>query len=88
MHPDPLRPSETSRPIRIPGGCRRAGRSLADELSMRPLVAHCHMGLGKLFRRTGDRAKADEHLATATAMYREMDMGFWLEKAEAEVARS
>ena len=50
---------------------------------MRPLVAHCHLGLGKLYRRTGDRAKAAEHLTTATTMYREMDMGFWLEKAEA-----
>ena len=50
---------------------------------MRPLVAHCHLGLGKLYRRTGDHAKAEEHLTTATAMYREMDMGFWLEKAEA-----
>jgi hypothetical protein len=25
---------------------------------------------------------AHEHLVTATAMYREMDMQFWLEKAE------
>ena len=50
---------------------------------MRPLVAHCHLGLGKLYRRTGKRAKAQEHLTTATTMYREMDMGFWLEKAEA-----
>ena len=50
---------------------------------MRPLVAHCHLGLGKLYRRTGDRAKAQEHLTTATTMYREMGMSFWLEKADA-----
>jgi hypothetical protein len=50
---------------------------------MRPLVAHCHLGLGKLYRRTGDHARAQEHLTTATAMYREMAMGFWIEKAEA-----
>jgi hypothetical protein len=50
-----------------------------------PLVAHCHLGLGRLYRRTGDRPKATEHLATATAMYREMEMGFWLENAEAEM---
>jgi tetratricopeptide (TPR) repeat protein len=55
---------------------------LATDLGMRPLVAHCHLGLGKLYRRTGDRAKAEEHLTTATAMYREMDMRFWLEKAD------
>jgi len=51
---------------------------------MRPLAAHCHLGLGKLSRRIGDRAKGDQHLATAITMYREMDMGFWLEQAEAE----
>jgi hypothetical protein len=55
----------------------------ADELEMRPLAAHCHLDLGKLFHRTGDRAKAAEHLTIATTMYREMDMGFWLEKTEA-----
>jgi tetratricopeptide (TPR) repeat protein len=55
---------------------------LASELGMRPLVAHCHLGLGKLYGRTGDSAKAHEHLTTATSMYREMGMNFWLEKAE------
>ena len=54
----------------------------ADELGMRPLAAHCHLGLGQLYRRMGDRAKAQERLATAATMYREMGMGFWLEKAE------
>jgi class 3 adenylate cyclase/tetratricopeptide (TPR) repeat protein len=57
---------------------------LASELSMRPLVAHCHLGLGKLYRRTGDGQQAHEHLTTATTMYREMDMRFWLEQAEAD----
>ena len=61
-----------------------AAMTLATELGMRPLVAHCHLGLGTLYRRTGDAAKAQEHLTTATTMYREMGMGFWLEKAEAE----
>ena len=50
---------------------------------MRPLVAHCHLGLGKLYRRTGKREQAQEHLTTATTMYREMDMRFWLEQVEA-----
>ena len=52
---------------------------------MRPLVAHCHLGLGKLYRRTGDGAKAEEHLTTARAMYREMDMGFYLAQADTEL---
>ncbi len=52
---------------------------------MRPLVAHCHLGLGKLYRRTDKREQAQEHLTTATTMYREMGMTYWLEKAEAEM---
>ncbi len=57
---------------------------LAAELGMRPLVAHCHRGLGKLYRRTGKWQEAQGQLATATTMYREMEMQFWLEQAEAE----
>jgi len=56
------------------------------KIGIRPLVAHCHLGLGKLYRRTGQRGKAQEHLTTATTMYREMGMTYWLETAEAEVA--
>jgi hypothetical protein len=59
--------------------------ALAAELGMRPLVAHCHLGLGKLYRRTGKRQEAQEHLTTATTMYGEMHMRFWLEQAEAEM---
>jgi tetratricopeptide (TPR) repeat protein len=59
--------------------------ALAETLEMRPLVARCHLGLGKLYRRTGQREKAREDLTTATAMFREMDMGFWLQQAEAEM---
>jgi Tetratricopeptide repeat len=61
-----------------------AALSLASELEMQPLVAHCHLGLGKLYLRTGKREQAREHLATATPMYREMGMTYWLEQAEAE----
>jgi hypothetical protein len=49
---------------------------------MHPLIAHCHLGLGKLDRRTGNNQQAQEHLTTATAMYREMGMTYWLEQAE------
>jgi tetratricopeptide (TPR) repeat protein len=63
----------------------RKALALAEPRSMRPLVAHCHLGLGKLYRRTGKREQAQEHLTTATTMYREMGMRFWLEQAEAEM---
>jgi len=52
---------------------------------MAPLGAHCHLGLGKLYWRTDPRERAQDHLTTATTMYREMGMTYWLEKAEAEI---
>jgi class 3 adenylate cyclase/tetratricopeptide (TPR) repeat protein len=59
--------------------------TLAEELGMRPLLAHCHLGLGRLYRRTGKQQQAKEHIVTATAMMREMEMGLWLERAEGEL---
>ena len=58
--------------------------TLAEPRGMRPLVAHCHLGLGKLYWRTGKREQGRERLIAATTMYREMGMRFWLEQAEAE----
>jgi len=63
----------------------RRGLALAAELHMRPLVAHCHLGLGKLYRCTSKRQEAQAHLGTATTLYREMDMGSWLDQAEVEL---
>jgi class 3 adenylate cyclase/tetratricopeptide (TPR) repeat protein len=61
--------------------------TLAGSLGMRPLVAHCHLGLGKLYRRAGRHPTAGESLATAATLYREMDMRFWLSEAEAAAAQ-
>jgi hypothetical protein len=49
---------------------------------MRPLGAYCHLGLGKVYRRTGKPQQAHEHFTTATTMYRDMAMTYWLEQAE------
>jgi tetratricopeptide (TPR) repeat protein len=65
----------------------RKALALAEPRGMRPLAAHCHLGLGKLYRRTYKRDASHEHLATATTMYREMDMRFYLEQAEAEMKK-
>jgi hypothetical protein len=54
-------------------------------LGLHPLLAHCHLSLGALHRRTGKREQAREHLTTATTMYCEMGMTYWLEKSEAEL---
>ena len=51
---------------------------------MSPLVAHCRLGLGRLYRRAGKHDQARGHLATAASMYRAMGMRFWLELAELE----
>jgi class 3 adenylate cyclase/tetratricopeptide (TPR) repeat protein len=59
--------------------------TFAAELGMRPLVAHCALGVGRLYRCAGKREPATEHLTTATGMYRDMGMTYWLEKAEAEM---
>jgi class 3 adenylate cyclase/tetratricopeptide (TPR) repeat protein len=65
-------------------GYYRDAVSLADALELHLLRAHCHLGLGKLYRRTGKREQAQEHLTTATTMYREMEMPFWLGEAKAD----
>jgi hypothetical protein len=57
--------------------------ALAEELGMRPLVAHCHHGLGRLYGQTGLGEQARAELATAIALYRAMEMTFWLPQAEA-----
>jgi len=59
----------------------------ADELGMRPLAAHCHLGLGSLYQRVGYHAQGEAELATAAEMYRAMAMTFWLEKVEAALAQ-
>ena len=71
--------------VETAAGRYRDAMNLASEIGMCPLVAHCHFGLGKLDRRAGKRQEAQEHFTTATTMYREMDMRFWLEKAGAEM---
>jgi tetratricopeptide (TPR) repeat protein len=61
--------------------------TLADALGMRPLQAHCHLGLGKLYAAAGQREQARSALSTAVQMYRSMDMTFWLPQAEATLAQ-
>jgi tetratricopeptide (TPR) repeat protein len=66
--------------------CQQA-LALAEELGMRPLQAHCHRGLGTLYAKTGRKEQARTELFTAIAMYRAMDMTFWLPQAEATLAQ-
>jgi len=59
--------------------------SLASQLGMRPLVAHCHFGLGKLYCRADNREQARQQLSTAAALFREMGMTYWLDQAAVEI---
>jgi predicted ATPase len=61
--------------------------ALAAELGMRPLQAHCHLGLGTLYATTGQREPARAALAVASALYRDMEMTFWLSAAEAALTQ-
>ena len=60
--------------------------TLADELGMRPLQAHCHLGLGTLYVKTDRRDEAHAELSAAIELYRAMEMTFWLPEAERALA--
>jgi tetratricopeptide (TPR) repeat protein len=57
--------------------------ALAEQLGMRPLQAHCRLGLGTLYAKVGRPEPARAELSAAIAQYRAMDMTFWLPQAEA-----
>jgi DNA-binding SARP family transcriptional activator len=65
----------------------RRALALAAELGMRPLVAHCQLGLGTLYRRTDRRPQAVEHVSAATVMFGELGMAWWRGEADRERAR-
>jgi tetratricopeptide (TPR) repeat protein len=66
----------------------RRALELAEARAMRPLIAHCHLGLGRLARSARRALEAKEHLATASAMYRAMEMEYWSGRAEEETGRA
>jgi Flp pilus assembly protein TadD len=66
----------------------RQALALTGELGMRPLQAHCHRSLGKLYATIGRRAEARAELSTAIELYRAMEMTFWLPEAEAVLAQA
>ena len=56
----------------------RKALALAEELGMRPLQAHCHRGLGRMYAALGPPRAAATAAAAARELYRAMDMTFWL----------
>ena len=65
----------------------RQALALAEELGMRPLVAHCHRDLGTLYAATSQREQARSELSAAIVQYRTMEMTFWLPQAEAALVQ-
>jgi class 3 adenylate cyclase/tetratricopeptide (TPR) repeat protein len=65
----------------------RQALTLAEELGMRPLQAHCHLGLGTLYAKTGHREQACGQLSTAMELYKAMEMTFWLPEVEGVLAQ-
>jgi hypothetical protein len=63
----------------------REALALAVELGMRPEIARCRVSLARLHQRRGEATVADEHLAAAVALYRELGATFWAERAEGEL---
>jgi tetratricopeptide (TPR) repeat protein len=66
----------------------RQALALAEALGMRPLVAHCYLGLGMLYREVGRREQAQAELTTAAELYCAMAMNSWSERAQAELAEA
>jgi tetratricopeptide (TPR) repeat protein len=62
--------------------------ALTDTLGMRPLQAHCHLGLGTLYSQMGRLEEARAALSTAIDLYHSMEMTFWLPQAEAMLAQT
>src|SRR5262249_29870103 len=56
--------------------------SVAEQLGMRPLQAHCHLGLGRLYQREGNFETAAAEIAASRDLFRAMDMTFWLRDPE------
>ena len=81
--------------IHLSSGCTATGDAqeqfqralaLADQLQMRPLVAHCHAGLGRLRGKTRQKAEARRELTHARDMYRNMEMTYYLQRAEHDLS--
>jgi MalT-like TPR region len=64
----------------------RQALALASELGMRSLQAHCHLGFGKLYLKSGQPDQGRPELSATIALYRAMEMTFWRPQAETALA--
>ena len=64
----------------------RSALLIAQELGMRPLAAHCHWGLAKLYHGSANQACLGEHARAAQALFQDMKMTSWLSQMDVERA--
>jgi len=69
-------------------GFYRESMAIAEKLEMRPLVARCQLGLGRLFRARGEARRSAEHCLTASALFTQMRMAYWRQLCDAERQRA
>jgi class 3 adenylate cyclase/tetratricopeptide (TPR) repeat protein len=65
----------------------RRAYALSHELEMRPLQAHCHVGLSHIHVANTKLEQARGELEAAIDLYRSLEMTFWLPGAEAAFAK-
>jgi tetratricopeptide (TPR) repeat protein len=61
----------------------RRAFTVSHDLEMRPLQAHCRVGLGNVSIARGAAEQARADLSAALELYRSMDMTFWVPSVEA-----
>ena len=49
-------------------------------LSFKPQLAHCYLGLAKLYLKGNKRDKARDEVKTAINLFKEMNMEYWVEQ--------
>jgi len=64
----------------------REALTLAEKQGMHPLIGHCRFGLGKVYRRTGKEIEAQGFFTTALTVFRDMDMGYWMNEVQVETS--
>ena len=65
----------------------RAAAAVCEELGMKPLRAHCEMGLGSVHAALGSKERARAELAAAAEQFRGMEMTRWQARAESLLER-
>jgi len=69
--------ADTGRKVNAKQWYQRALKQASD-LSMKPLVAHCHKGLGNCYLKLGNEKKAQLESKRAEDIYRSLGMAYWL----------